>query len=48
MYKEVVDYIAMDDLEGNFLRKMIILLASFTVAPRYLFQNYQDAMEICR
>ena len=48
IFKGIRDSVSRGDLEGTSVGKIIILLASFTAGPRYLFQNYQDAMAICR
>nr|GEV98803.1 ATP-dependent DNA helicase PIF1-like [Tanacetum cinerariifolium] len=34
--------------EGRGLRKRVVLPTSFTTGPRYMMQNYQDAMDLCR
>lgn len=36
------------DKDASNVGKKIILPTSFTAGPRYLMQNYQDAMAICR
>ncbi|XP_020082082.1 uncharacterized protein LOC109705725 [Ananas comosus] len=36
------------DVDGNVIGKKIILPSSFTAGPRYMIQNYQDAIAICR
>ena len=43
-----MDAMGRGDTNGSLIDKRVILHASFTVGPRYLFQNYQDAMAICR
>ena len=48
IFKGIRDSVSRGDLEASAIGKRIILPASFTVGPRYLFQNYQVAMAICR
>ncbi|OMP10298.1 hypothetical protein COLO4_04637 [Corchorus olitorius] len=48
MHKDVSDAIYRGDNDGNSVGKRIILPASFTGSPRYMFQSYQDAIVICR
>ncbi|KAJ1693623.1 hypothetical protein LUZ63_010321 [Rhynchospora breviuscula] len=36
------------DMFGHQVGKRVVLPASFVGAPRYLFQNYQDALALCR
>ncbi|OMO88819.1 DNA helicase PIF1, ATP-dependent [Corchorus capsularis] len=48
MYSNVRDVVARGDVQGNDIGKRIILPASYTWGPRYMYQNYQDAMVICR
>nr|CAD1830264.1 unnamed protein product [Ananas comosus var. bracteatus] len=40
--------IAEGDVDGNAIGKKIILPSIFTAGPRYMMQNYQDAIAICR
>ncbi len=35
-------------MDGNAIGKLVIFPSSFTVGPRYMIQNYQDAIAICR
>ncbi|XVF80283.1 hypothetical protein PTKIN_Ptkin15bG0058200 [Pterospermum kingtungense] len=44
----VFDALARGDRDADTIGKRIILPATFTAGPRYLMQNYQDAMAICR
>lgn len=48
LYQGVVDALHRGDKDAYEIGKRIILPASFTAGPRYLLQNYQDAMAICR
>ncbi|OMO50053.1 DNA helicase PIF1, ATP-dependent [Corchorus olitorius] len=47
-YTNVRDAICRGDIDGSDVGKRIVLPVSYTGAPRYMFQNYQDAMAICR
>ncbi len=38
----------MNDNNAATIGQRIILPSSFTVGPRHMVQNYQDAMAICR
>ena len=42
------DAVVRGDTNRKSLGKRIVLPATFTGGPRYMIQNYQDAMEICR
>ncbi|XVF67234.1 hypothetical protein PTKIN_Ptkin10aG0104100 [Pterospermum kingtungense] len=44
----VFDALARGDRDADTIGKRIILPVTFTAGPRYLMQNYQDAMAICR
>ncbi|GJY12138.1 DNA helicase [Tanacetum coccineum] len=44
----VHDTLFMGDSDGHDAGKRIILLASFTGGPRYMYKHYQDALAICR
>ena len=46
-YKGIHDAIARGDIDGSTTGK-IILPSSLTGSPRYMVNNYQDAMAICR
>lgn len=48
VYQGVVDALHRGDRDASAVGKRIILPASFTSRPRYLLQNYQDAMAICK
>ena len=48
MLKNIRDVMGKGDTNGSSIGKRVILPASFTTGPRYLFQNYQDIMAICR
>ncbi|OMP05879.1 hypothetical protein COLO4_08486 [Corchorus olitorius] len=46
--QNVRDAVAQGDLRGDSVGQRIVLPASFTGSPRYMFQNYQDSLAICR
>ena len=48
VYKGIKDALHKGDVDGNSISKRVILPASFTGSKRYMVQNYQDAMAICR
>ena len=48
MYSGLKDAILRGDTNPITVGKRIILPSSFTGSPRYMVQNYQDAMAICR
>ncbi|XP_057734594.1 uncharacterized protein LOC130950047 [Arachis stenosperma] len=48
IYKGLKDAILNGKTEASNIGKRIILPATFTGGPRYMIQNYQDAMAICR
>lgn len=48
VYGGIVDAVHRGDRDASDVGKRIILPSSFTSGPRYLMQNYQDAMAICR
>ncbi|XP_072060321.1 uncharacterized protein [Arachis hypogaea] len=48
IYKGLKDAIMNGEIEASSLGKRIVLPATFTRGPRYMIQNYQDAMAICR
>lgn len=48
LYCGVKDAVVKGNTDGRHLGKRIILPSSFTGGPRYMAQNYQDAMAICR
>jgi hypothetical protein len=48
LYQGLQDAIATSDTSVVAIGQRIILPSSFTVGPRHMVQNYQDAMAICR
>ncbi|KAH9536339.1 hypothetical protein CY35_17G102200 [Sphagnum magellanicum] len=48
LYQGLQDAIAAGDTSAAAIGQRIILPSSFTVGPRHMVQNYQDAMAICR
>jgi hypothetical protein len=48
LYQGLQDAIAVGDTSAVAIGQRIILPSSFTVGPRHMVQNYQDAMVICR
>jgi hypothetical protein len=48
VYKSLKDALHKGDVDGSGVGKKAILPASFTGSKRYMVQNYQDAMAICR
>ena len=48
IYQGIQDAITKGDTDANAIGKRIILPSSHTGSPRYMIQNYQDAMAICR
>ncbi|XP_066384880.1 uncharacterized protein [Miscanthus floridulus] len=48
VYKGLEDALHKGDVDGSGVGKKVILPASFTGSKRYMVQNYQDAMAICR
>lgn len=48
VYQGVVDNLHRGDMDASNLGKRIIFPASFTAGPRYLLQNYTDAIAICK
>nr|XP_025648288.1 uncharacterized protein LOC112743284 [Arachis hypogaea] len=47
MYKGISEAVLMGETTPSSRGKCIILPSSFTGGPRYMIQNYQDAMAIC-
>uniref|UniRef100_A0A6N2MFD4 ATP-dependent DNA helicase n=1 Tax=Salix viminalis TaxID=40686 RepID=A0A6N2MFD4_SALVM len=47
LYQNISEAVLKGDVEGSSIGK-IILPSSFTGGPRYMINNYQDAMAICR
>ncbi len=48
LYQGLQNAIAAGDDSAAAIEQKIILPFSFTVGPRHMVQNYQDAMAICR
>lgn len=48
IYKGLADAVLRGETDPATTGKRIVLPSSFTGSARYLFQNYQDAMAICR
>ncbi|XP_020985850.2 uncharacterized protein LOC110274852 [Arachis duranensis] len=48
MYKQIKDAVLNGETTPSCKGKRIILPSSFTGGPRYMIQNYQDAMAICK
>jgi len=48
IYQGIQDAITRGDTNAQAIGKRIILPSSHTGSPRYMIQNYQDAMAICR
>ncbi len=48
LYQGLQDAIAIGDTSVVAIGERIILPSSFTLGPRHMVQNYQDAMAICR
>ncbi|XP_038711762.1 uncharacterized protein LOC120005956 [Tripterygium wilfordii] len=48
MYKGIQDAFLNGDVVANSIGKRVFLPSSFTGSPRYMLQNYHDAMAICR
>ncbi len=48
LYQGLQDAIVVGDNNVIAIGQRIILPSSFTVGPRHMVQNYQDAMAICR
>lgn len=48
LYNNIVDCVNHGDVDARSVGKRIVLPASFTRSPRYMQQNYQDCMEVCR
>lgn len=48
LYNNVCDAIVQGDADSKKLGQKIILPSSFTGGPRYMVENYRDAMAICR
>ncbi|GJZ10655.1 putative PIF1 DNA helicase/replication protein A1-like protein [Tanacetum coccineum] len=48
LYHNLNDAFTRGDTNAEGLRKRIVLPRNFTGGPRYMMQNYQDAMALCR
>ena len=49
IYQDIKDAVVWGDVDGNAIKKKIILSSSFIMKSlRYIIQNYQDAIAICR
>ena len=48
LYHNLQDAVTRGDTDAAGLGKRIVLPSSFTGGPRYMMQNYQDAMALCR
>ncbi|GKD49465.1 helicase [Tanacetum coccineum] len=48
LYHNVCDAVTRGDTNAAGLGKRIVLPHNFTSGPRYMMQNYQDAMALCR
>ncbi|GJV66230.1 helicase [Tanacetum coccineum] len=48
LYHNVCDAVTRGDTNAAGLGKRIVLPHTFTGGPRYMMQNYQDAMVLCR
>lgn len=48
LYHNVCDAVTRGDTSATGLGKRIVLPRSFIGGPRYMMQNYQDSMAICR
>ncbi|KAL6572840.1 hypothetical protein OROHE_002316 [Orobanche hederae] len=48
LYHNVYDVVIRGDTDAAAIGKRIVLPSSFTGNPRYMMQNYQDTMALCR
>lgn len=48
LYHNICDAVIRGDTKAASIGKRIVLPSSFTGSPRYMMQNYQDAMALCR
>ncbi|XP_021991571.1 uncharacterized protein LOC110888349 [Helianthus annuus] len=48
IYHNVCDAVTRGDTNAEAIGQRIVLPATFTGGPRYMIQNYQDAMALCR
>ena len=47
-YNELANSVSRGTISGSSVGQRIILPSSFTGGPRYMYQNYQDSIAICR
>ncbi|XP_035840209.1 uncharacterized protein LOC110909633 [Helianthus annuus] len=48
LYHNVCDAVTRGDTNAEAIGQRIVLPSTFTGSPRYMIQNYQDAMALCR
>ncbi|XP_071688512.1 uncharacterized protein [Rutidosis leptorrhynchoides] len=48
LYHNICDAVTRGDTKASSIGKRIVLPSSHTRSPRYMIQNYQDAMALCR
>ncbi|XP_021979692.1 uncharacterized protein LOC110875797 [Helianthus annuus] len=48
LYHNICDAVTRGDTNAEAIGQRIVLPATFTGGPRYMIQNYQDAMALCR
>ncbi|XP_071709076.1 uncharacterized protein [Rutidosis leptorrhynchoides] len=48
LYNNICDAVTRGDTRASSIGKRIVLPSSHTGSPRYMIQNYQDAMALCR
>ena len=48
LYHNLYDAVTKGDTRADAIGQRIVLPSSFTGSPRYMMQNYQDAMALCR
>ena len=48
IYQGIQEDVTRGDTNANVIGKRIIITSSYTGNPRYMIQNYHDAMAICR
>ncbi|XP_071688933.1 uncharacterized protein [Rutidosis leptorrhynchoides] len=48
LYHNICDAVTRGDTKAASIGKRIVLPSTFTGSPRYLMQNYQDTMTLCR
>ncbi|XP_044348455.1 uncharacterized protein [Triticum aestivum] len=47
-YNDLANSVSRGNTSGSLVGQRIILASSFTRGPRYMYQNYQDSIAICR